>query len=50
MRGQGPWATLLRKRFEAACARHGFVSGRDAPLSADLFRPPNRSPGQMDLW
>jgi DNA repair photolyase len=50
MRGQGPWAALLRKRFEAACARHGFVSGRDAPLSADLFRPPNRSPGQMDLW
>jgi DNA repair photolyase len=50
MRGQGPWAALLRKRFEAACARHGLASGRDSPLSAAAFRPPNRSPGQMDLW
>jgi DNA repair photolyase len=50
MRGQGPWATLLRKRFEAACARNGLVSGRDSPLDAGSFRPPNRSPGQMELW
>jgi DNA repair photolyase len=50
MRGQGPWAELLRKRFEAGCRKHGLVSGRSEPLSAEKFRPPNRSPGQMDLW
>ncbi len=50
MRGQGPWADLLRKRFAAACRKHGLASGRDEPLGADRFRPPNRSPGQMDLW
>jgi DNA repair photolyase len=50
MRGQGPWAELLRKRFEASCRKNDLVSGRVSPLSADKFRPPNRSPGQMDLW
>ena len=50
MRGQGPWADLLRRRFEAACRRNGLESGRAAPLTTDLFRPPNRSPDQMDLW
>lgn len=50
MRGQGPWAELLRKRFEAGCRKHGLVSGRTEPLAADRFRPPNRSPGQMELW
>ncbi len=50
MRGQGPWAELLRQRFEAACRRNGLEKGRDAPLTTELFRPPNRSPDQMDLW
>jgi DNA repair photolyase len=50
MRGQGPWAALLRRRFEAACRKHGLGSHRDHPLSTDLFRPPTRSPGQMELW
>lgn len=50
MRGQGPWADLLRKRFEASCRKNGLVSGRAEPLDAGLFRPPSRSPGQMDLW
>jgi len=50
MRGQGPWAELLRRRFEAACRKHGYVSGRSEPLSTLLFRPPNRTPGQMELW
>ena len=50
MRGQGTWAALLRSRFEAACRKHGLGSGRAAPLTTALFRPPNRSPGQMDLW
>ncbi|MEX2343073.1 MAG: PA0069 family radical SAM protein [Steroidobacteraceae bacterium] len=50
MRGQGPWAELLRRRFEASCRRNALESGRNAPLRTDLFRPPNRSPDQMELW
>ncbi len=50
MRGQGPWAELLKRRFEAACRRNGLGSGRAAPLTTALFRPPNRSPNQMELW
>jgi DNA repair photolyase len=50
MRGRGPWADLLRRRFEASCRRNGLGSHRAAPLSAAQFRPPNRSPDQMELW
>jgi len=50
MRGQGPWAELLHQRFEASCRRNGLEKGRSAPLTTELFRPPNRSPDQMDLW
>ncbi len=50
MRGQGPWAVLLRRRFEQACRRHGLEHGRGSPLTTALFRPPNRAPGQMALF
>ena len=50
MRGQGPWADLLRRRFESACRRHGLEHGRAKPLETAFFRPPSRSPGQMELW
>ena len=50
MRGQGPWAALLKRRFEASCRRNGLGSGRTAPLTTERFRPPNRSPDQMELW
>ena len=50
MRGQGPWAALLKRRFEASCCRNGLGSGRAAPLTTERFRPPNRSPDQMELW
>jgi DNA repair photolyase len=50
MRGQGPWAELLRRRFEASCRKNGLGSGRADPLTTELFKPPSRSPGQMDLW
>jgi len=39
MRGQGPWAELLRTRFKIACARLGLNRERMA-LRTDLFRPP----------
>ncbi|MEX1993144.1 MAG: PA0069 family radical SAM protein [Steroidobacteraceae bacterium] len=50
MRGQGPWADLLRRRFEECCRREGLENGRSTPLSTGLFRPPSRAPGQMELW
>jgi DNA repair photolyase len=38
MRGQGPWAELIRLRFQVACQRLGLR--RDRPvLHADAFRP-----------
>ncbi|HEU4616498.1 MAG TPA: PA0069 family radical SAM protein [Gammaproteobacteria bacterium] len=41
MRGTGPLAELLRKRFEVACRRLGLSSGpRETPLPTHLFRPP----------
>jgi DNA repair photolyase len=39
MRGQGPWADLLRKRFEKAAARYGLRQAKFA-LRTDLFEPP----------
>jgi DNA repair photolyase len=50
MRGQGPWAELLEKRFEAACRRNGLARRDGAPLATHLFRPPNATPDQMELW
>jgi DNA repair photolyase len=50
MRGQGPWAELLKRRFEASCRRNGLGGGRAEPLTTERFRPPNRSPDQMELW
>jgi len=39
MRGIGPWAELLRARFEAAVRKNGFGPPRP-PLRTDLFEPP----------
>jgi len=39
MRGQGPWAALLRARFERAVKEHGLNIER-RPLRTDLFEPP----------
>ncbi len=50
MRGQGPWAEMLRRRFEAGCRKNGLGSNRNEPLTTELFRPPSRAPGQMELW
>jgi DNA repair photolyase len=47
MKGSGPIADLIRRRFHAACQRHG-LHGRDYPSRIDLFRPP-RSDGQLSL-
>jgi DNA repair photolyase len=39
MRGQGPWAELLRVRFEIAVKKHGLNREREQ-LRTDLFEPP----------
>ena len=39
MKGQGPWAELIRTRFRIACAKLGLNKVRLA-LRTDLFRPP----------
>jgi DNA repair photolyase len=47
MRGMGPWAQLLRDRFQLACRQHG-LDQRVAELSTTHFRPP-RLDGQLAL-
>ncbi|HJS41708.1 MAG TPA: radical SAM protein, partial [Sphingomicrobium sp.] len=39
MQGQGPWAELLRTRFEKAVKRYGLPQAR-FPLRRDLFVAP----------
>jgi hypothetical protein len=39
MRGQGPWADLLRTRFEIAAKKYGLRAAK-FPLRCDLFEPP----------
>ncbi len=39
MKGQGPWAELLRVRFHRACRLHGLNQDRPR-LDTSLFRPP----------
>jgi DNA repair photolyase len=50
LRGHGPWADLLRRRFDESCRRAGLGTNRGNPLSTAFFRPPSRNPGQMELW
>ncbi|TCP32768.1 PA0069 family radical SAM protein [Sphingomonas sp. BK235] len=48
MRGQGPWAELLRTRFRIARTRHGFTDARRRlDLRCDLFRPPAGAQGEL---
>ena len=39
MQGQGPWADLIRTRFEKAAARYGLQRSKFG-LRRDLFQPP----------
>ena len=40
MRGRGPYADLVAKRFKLARRRHGLEGSRLPPLRTDLFRRP----------
>jgi DNA repair photolyase len=49
MRGSGPYALLLRSRFQLACQRLGLNSGGRGPLDTTLFRPPAGAGAQLRL-
>jgi DNA repair photolyase len=51
MTGTGPYAEMLRARFEAACRRLGLNRDRRSwRLDASRFRPPPRPGDQLDLF
>jgi DNA repair photolyase len=48
MKGQGPWADLLKTRFRIARTRAGFSDERrKLNLRCDLFRPPAEAQGEL---
>lgn len=50
MRGHGPFAQLLRRRFEVACRKHGFSRVRELGLDCSCFVPPRRTSPQGVLF
>ena len=51
MRGSGPWAELLARRFELACRRFGLSAGdATSRLDTTLFRPPAADARQVTLF
>ncbi len=48
-RGSGPYATLLRQRFQLACKRLGLNQERE-DQATDLFRRPRENPDQLTLF
>jgi DNA repair photolyase len=49
MRGTGPFAELVRRRFEVACRRHSLNTMRRVPLDTGLFRSLSAPGAQLDL-
>ncbi|HEY3909315.1 MAG TPA: PA0069 family radical SAM protein [Stellaceae bacterium] len=50
MTGAGPYADMLRLRFDRACRRLGFDPRTTKPLDATRFRPPPRTGDQLSLF
>jgi DNA repair photolyase len=46
MQGSGPWADLIRTRFQIACRKHGLNAER-VVLRTDLFRAPAGPQGEL---
>jgi DNA repair photolyase len=44
MRGTGPYAEILRRRFQLACKRLGLNSVARPPLKTNVFDPPTAGP------
>jgi DNA repair photolyase len=49
MVGEGPYAWMIGRRFEAATARIGFTKSKSR-LRTDLFMPPQRHGEQLNLF
>ena len=49
MRGKGPFAELVRRRFELACKRLNLNTSRYPLLNTQLFRAPSLERKQLDL-
>ncbi len=49
MTGAGPYAWLIGRRFENACARLG-INTHKRPLSTEHFRPPHANSQQLSLF
>jgi len=50
MRGEGPFAELIRQRFALACRKHGIGRGRDVRLDGSAFAPPRPLSPQQELF
>ena len=50
MTGTGPYAEMLRLRFERACRKLGFGQRSTSPRGTSLFRPPPRAGDQLTLF
>jgi hypothetical protein len=50
MKGRGPFAELLRRRFDVACRRHGLARARELHLDTGRFVPPRPASPQGDLF
>jgi DNA repair photolyase len=49
MTGGGPYAWMIRKRFETACARLGLNVNK-TPLTTEHFMPPRKASEQLNLF
>jgi DNA repair photolyase len=50
MRGEGPFADLIRQRFRRACREHGFNETRDLELDISRFCAPRVATPQGELF
>jgi len=50
MRGEGPFAELIRQRFAVACRRFGFAQTRNLALDCSRFVPPRAPCAQGSLF
>ena len=49
MKGEGPYAWQISRRFELAAKKLGIRKGRTMPLNVDLFVPPSGAGVQLSL-
>jgi DNA repair photolyase len=50
MKGSGPVAWMIGRRFEVACERLGLNAGNKVPLTTEHFQPPRKGAEQLSLF